>query len=79
MDKEADKVKMKTFTKLVKIKIRAYNEHDAEEQLEDMMQETWADSWEEEFKDKIRDKIQKKIESNLKSSKTKEEFIRKSL
>ena len=36
---------VKTFTRFVKLNIRAYNDADADEQLEDMMDEIWADSW----------------------------------
>jgi hypothetical protein len=45
LERQADKTKMKDFTRFVKIKIRAFCDDDADEQLEDMMGETWFDNW----------------------------------
>jgi hypothetical protein len=57
IDKEADRTKMKTFTKILKVSIRAYNDADAKEQLEDMMGETWFDSWAEIDEEDLRELI----------------------
>jgi hypothetical protein len=54
---EQDEIEMKTFTKILKVTIRAYNDADAEEQLEDMMGETWFDSWCEIDEEDLRELI----------------------